>query len=77
MIIQRDASDRDLVEPNVPEKILRVQDLWDQIADTPDDFELTDAQSIELERRLLAHEKNPGPYISWDDLRRELLKKAR
>lgn len=75
--MQRDASDRDFDELNVPEKILRVQDLWDQIADTPDDFELTEAQSIELERRLLAHEKNPGSYTSWDELRQRLLRKSR
>jgi putative addiction module component (TIGR02574 family) len=68
----RDSSERDFEELNVPEKILRVQDLWDRIAKAPSDVELTPAQRTELARRLRAHEENPGEYTSWEELRRRL-----
>ena len=75
--MRRDASDRDFDELSVPEKILHVQDLWDQIAVTPADVELTEAQRVELERRLLEHEGTPGPYTSWEELRKRLQAKSR
>ena len=75
--MRRDAGDREFVDLSVPEKILRVQDLWDQIADSPDEVELTESQRQELERRLRAHEENPGEYSSWDELRQRLQKKSR
>lgn len=57
---------------SVPEKILRVQDLWDEIARSPRAVDLTPAQREEAERRLLQHESNPGEYTSWEELRRQL-----
>lgn len=57
---------------SVPEKILHVQELWDRIARSSDDLELTEAQRVELERRLRAHEENPGCYTTWKELRRRL-----
>lgn len=57
---------------SVPEKILRVQDLWDEIARSPHDVEITPAQREEVERRLRRHEEKPGHYASWDEVRRRL-----
>ena len=68
----RSEADREFGKLSVPEKILHVQDLWDQIADAPDDVELTEAQKTELERRLRAHEDCPGEYTSWYELHRRL-----
>ena len=63
---------RDPDELSVPEKILRVQDLWDDIARSPRDVEITPAQREEAERRLLAHEINPREYSSWEEIKRRL-----
>lgn len=63
---------RDPDELSVPEKILRVQDLWDDIARSPRDVEITPAQREEAERRLLAHESNPRGYSSWEETKRRL-----
>lgn len=63
---------RDSDELSVPEKILRVQDLWDDIARTPEQVQITPAQREEAERRLLAHESDPREYSSWEELRRRL-----
>lgn len=54
------------------EKILRVQDLWDEIARTPGDVPLTDAQRAEAERRLLDHERNPRECSTWEEIKRRL-----
>jgi putative addiction module component (TIGR02574 family) len=66
-------SDRDDFEDlSVPEKILRVQDLWDEIARSPREVELTPAQLEEAERRLREHETNPGTYSTWEEVKRRL-----
>lgn len=57
---------------SVPEKILRVQDLWDDIARSPRDVEITPAQREEAERRLLEHEQNPQECSSWEEIKRRL-----
>ena len=57
---------------SVPEKILRVQDLWDEIARAPQDVELTPAQREEAERRLRKHESDPGEYSSWEEIKHRL-----
>jgi len=57
---------------SVSEKILRVQDLWDDIARSPHEVALTPVQREEAERRLLEHESNPGDYLSWDEVKRRL-----
>ena len=43
-----------------------------QPADAQDDFELTDAQKHELDRRLAAYEANPDDVIPWETVRKEL-----
>ena len=63
---------RDPEELSVPEKILRVQDLWDDIARAPREVEVTPAQREEAERRLLAHESNPRACSSWEEVKRRL-----
>ena len=59
-------------ELSVAEKILRVQDLWDEIARTPQAVALTDAQRKEAERRLIEHERNPKKCSSWEEVKRRL-----
>ena len=68
-------SDQKPQEPedlSVPEKILRVQDLWDEIARSPQGVELTPAQREEAERRLRKHESAPGEYAPWDEIKDRL-----
>jgi len=64
--------DDELGDLSVPEKIHRVQDLWDEIARSPQDVELTPAQREEAERRLRRHESDPGKYSSWEEIKRRL-----
>lgn len=57
---------------SIAEKILRVQDLWDEIAQSAEGVALTPAQLEEAERRLRAHEESPGDYVTWEELRARL-----
>ena len=57
---------------SVPEKILRVQDLWDDIARSPREVEITSAQREEAERRLQKHDSDPGEYSTWEEIRHRL-----
>lgn len=59
-------------ELSTSERILRLQDEWDDIATAPDDVELTPAQLEELRRRLADHRLNPRRYKTWGELRSEL-----
>jgi putative addiction module component (TIGR02574 family) len=48
--------------------------LLDSVPDdgTADDFELTDEQKAELDRRLAEHERDPGSAIPWEVVRERL-----
>jgi putative addiction module component (TIGR02574 family) len=55
------------------EKIELVQDLWDSIGD--DQYELTDEQKSELDRRLKDFNENPNTGIPWEEVKKNLLMK--
>lgn len=59
----------------VEEKIRYVQDLWDSIAENPDDIPLSDEHREILVERLEAHRKNPTAGRPWSEVRDELLKR--
>jgi putative addiction module component (TIGR02574 family) len=48
-----------LRELPVSERIQLVEDLWDTIAEAPEDLILTDAQKAELDRRLDRLDESP------------------
>ena len=60
---QQDANTDQL---STAEKILRLQDEWDRIAENPDAIELTDAQRRELDARLAAAAASPDDAMSWE-----------
>ena len=57
---------------SIPEKIHLVQDLWDEIARSPGNVELTPEQREEAERRLLEHERHRKANSSWEEIKRRL-----
>ena len=50
------------------ERILYVQDLWDRIAAEPDGVPLSEAQRLELRRRVEEHRADPGSAVPWDQV---------
>ncbi|TWS99671.1 addiction module protein [Reyranella sp. CPCC 100927] len=55
------------------ERIQLAEDLWDSVAAAPESMPpLTEAQRIEVERRLAAHAADPASAVAWDDVRAKL-----
>ena len=56
----------------VAERIKLVQDLWDDIAATPADVPVTEAQRAELDHRLADHRQNSGQSADWSAVKQRL-----
>lgn len=50
---------------SVPERIQLVADIWDSIAEVPEEIDLTEEQRAELDRRLELHHRNPAEGSPW------------
>ena len=61
-------------ELSVPEKILLVEEIWDDLARSNESFELTQSQQDELDRRLQSYAENPSQGRTWEEIRNEFLK---
>lgn len=56
----------------VPDRIKLVEDIWNSIAEQPDEFPLTAAQMRELDRRLESMKKHPERAIPWEEAKRQI-----
>ncbi len=57
---------------SVSEKIERVQEMWDDLAASGEESELTPEQLAEIERREVAARNFTGKLSSWAEVRRRL-----
>ncbi|MCB1229988.1 MAG: addiction module protein [Verrucomicrobiae bacterium] len=57
----------------VSERIQLVEDLWDTIAEGSKSVRLSEAQIIELDRRLDRFEEAPSDGVEWSDLKARIL----
>jgi putative addiction module component (TIGR02574 family) len=57
---------------SIPERILLVEEIWDSIAESPEEVALTEVQRAELDRRLAAHEADPQAGSTWEEVQAEL-----
>ena len=62
-----------LRELPVSERIQLVEDLWDTIAEAPEDLILTDAQKAELDRRLDRLDESPEQGTEWATLKTRIV----
>ena len=53
---------------SVAERIQLVGEIWDSIAEEWVEFELTDAQRDEIDRRLASLKENPDQVITWEEI---------
>lgn len=56
----------------IPERLQLVEDIWDSIADTPEELPLTESQRAELDRRLDAYHRNPDEGAPWAEVRKRI-----
>lgn len=54
------------------EKLQLVEDLWDDLAGTPEALPLHEWQKQELDRRKANLQKNPASGLSWEDIKRRV-----
>ena len=62
----------DVLRLSVPERIQLVEDIWDSIAEMPEEVGLTDEQKAELDRRLDAYHRNPDEGSPWGMVRERI-----
>lgn len=54
------------------EKLQLVEDLWDDLAATPEDVPVHDWQKTELERRKANLMNNPTTGLTWEEVKRRI-----
>ena len=63
---------------SIHDRILLVEEIWDTIAEENQAFELTDAQKLELDRRLESARTHAGQGRAfgrtWDEIKAEFMK---
>jgi putative addiction module component (TIGR02574 family) len=62
-----------IMKLSVAERILLVEEIWDNIVVEQEPLELTEAQRLELDRRLAAYQASPEDGSSWEDVKTGLL----
>ncbi|MEX0703014.1 MAG: addiction module protein [Planctomycetales bacterium] len=55
-----------------PEKLQLVEDLWDDLAASPDDVPVHEWQKDELARRKKNLKSQPASGLSWDEVQRRV-----
>jgi putative addiction module component (TIGR02574 family) len=65
----------DVLELPVPERLKLVEAIWDSIAEIPEAVVLSDAQRVDLERRLEDYAKNPDAGSPWPDVRARIVQR--
>ena len=63
----------DVLDLPVAERIRLVAEIWESIAEFPEDIELTEATRELLRRRLEAHRANPDAGSPWQEVRSRIL----
>jgi putative addiction module component (TIGR02574 family) len=61
-----------IFELSPAEKLQLVQDLWDDLAASPEDVPISDSQIAELQRRKANLQKNPASGLSWEETKRRI-----
>lgn len=62
----------DVLSLSVSERIQLVEDIWDTIAEVPEQVGLSDEQKAELDRRLDAYHQNPDEGSPWGMVRERI-----
>mgnify|MGYP001557731641 CR=1 FL=1 len=62
----------DVLNLSVSERIQLVEDIWDTIAEVPEEVGLTDDLKAELDRRLDAYHQDPNEGSPWGMVRERI-----
>ena len=56
---------------SIPDRIQLVAEIWDSIAEESGCFELSEAQKLELDRRLASFKTNQSQGRTWEEIKAE------
>lgn len=62
---------------SVAERLALIGEIWDSIAADVGQAPLTEAQRLEVDRRLAAHRANPQAAVPWEQVEAEALARLR
>lgn len=62
----------EITKLSTPEKILLVEDLWDNIASDESVVPVPQSHMDELDKRLKRYELGPGNLLSFEELRKKI-----
>lgn len=62
----------EILQLSVAERIQIAEDIWDSISANPESLELSEAQKVELDKRLENYEENPDDGIEWETLKKNI-----
>jgi putative addiction module component (TIGR02574 family) len=71
-IFAMNVNDGSIFDLTPPEKLQLVEDLWDDLAATPEVVPLHDWQKDELARRKANLLNNPSSGLSWEEVKRRI-----
>jgi putative addiction module component (TIGR02574 family) len=54
---------------SIADRIVLVQEIWDSIADNPQEVPLSEEMKQVLDRRIAALEANPNDVLTWEDIK--------
>ena len=60
---------QDILKLSIPERILMVEAIWDSIAESEEQVELSAETMKLLDERLEAHNNNPNEGSTWDEVK--------
>ena len=63
----------EILKLSVPEKILVVEAIWDNIAAENCNYEISQDEFNVLEERYEAYKANPSSVLSWDEVKKNIL----
>jgi putative addiction module component (TIGR02574 family) len=64
----------EVLELPVQERIRLAQEIWDSVAEVPESVHLTDAERVELDKRLDAYYEDRNRGSPWPEVRARILK---
>jgi putative addiction module component (TIGR02574 family) len=66
-----------ILQLSVAEKVQIVEDIWDSIGNTPEELPVSEAEKVELDKRLENYRQNPTEGIEWETLKKNLSPKTK
>lgn len=66
------SSNPSIFDLSPPEKLQLVEDLWDDLASTPESIPVYDWQKEELARRKANLMKNPASGLAWEEVKQRV-----